>query len=60
VVANTVKTRNRLVGAIENNDLYGDDDDLPRKENEEMQFEEDAEGQVLDLGLGEKSNAPKK
>ena len=55
-----VKSRNRLVGAIQNNDLYGDDDDYARRENEEMVHDEDCEGQVLDLGLGEKSNAPKK
>ena len=57
---NTVKTRNRLVGKIVNNDIYCEDDDYPRRENEEMVHEEDYEGQALDLGLGDKSNAPKK
>ena len=58
---NIVKTRNRLVGEIQNNDLYGDDDDVPLQENanETMQIQDD-DGQVLDLGMGEKSNAPKK
>jgi len=61
VAANVVKSRNRLVGDIQNNDLYGDDDDAPLRDDmdEVLQGNED-DGQVMDLGLGSKSNAPKK
>ena len=68
-VANLVKSRNRLVGEIMNNDLYGDDDDGPlqndvHEQHLSLRVMDDApcndDGQVLDLGLGAKSNAPKK
>ena len=33
--ANKVKTRNKLIGDIQNNDLYGSDDDIGRQIQEE-------------------------
>lgn len=55
---NIVKSRNRLIGDIQNNELYADDDEQPM---EKVEYQEDFNnGEQLDLGLGDKTNAPKK
>lgn len=53
-----MKSRNKLIGDIQNNELYADDDEQPM---EKVEFQEDYNhGEQLDLGLGDKTNAPKK
>ena len=57
--ANKVKTRNKLVGDIQDNQLYGSDDGQD-KMPDFVQEAEDFDGEKLDLGMGDKASAPKK
>ena len=53
-----IKSRNKLVGDLQNNELYDCDDDAVGRQDYEDHDMIDEE--QLDLGMGNKDNAPKK
>ncbi len=57
---NTVKSRNKLVGDMMNNELYASDDEQAESNVVFHEDEANKELQELDLGMGDRANAPKK
>ena len=55
-----VKTRNKLVGDMQNNDLYGSDDDKDYQAYSDQEMLEIEPNEQLDLGIETRENAPKK